>query len=346
MQYPSSFYFNSKQPEVSLTNQPSGILDVSRLIQNKKPFKNDILINVQKPKTLILANWTTEYWSHEKIYKVQKILAQLINDGFSLYVWQNILEPFSSNLIKRMDDSWHDDLPDDRSLQGELYKLTEDELISFFTRRLKWLTPVPSNKIKQVAASQCQLSPDKILILDNYWMDVLLNDKASSQPHQLYLSELHGPHDKLLHVLNIIIHESTPPLESIIYDEFPPAASEFLSNNLFLSQVKWIEHYTKLTLNKELTDELLSKETVTLDGKTFKLEHLSHIESLNIDECIGINALQLLLAKTPKLTALEITLPDGLSKETILELEGIEYLFLTNNEFSMKTFAKAKHFKS
>ncbi len=346
MQYPSSFYFNSKQPGLSYTNQPSGILDVSRLIQHKKPFKNKTLISVQKQKTLILADWTTEYWSNEKIYKVQKILAQLTDNGFSLYVWQNILEPFSSNVIKRMDDSWHDDLPDDRSQQGELYKLTKDELIALFPQRLEWITPVPANKIKQIAVSQCQLSPDKILILDNYWIDVLLNDKTSSQPRQLYLSELYEPSDKLLHVLNITIHESTPPLEYIICDEFPPAASsEFLSNDLSLSQVKWIEHYTRLSLNKKLADELLSKGAVTLDDKTFKLEHLSHIQSLSIYQDIGINALQLLLAKIHHLTALDVWLPQDLSKETVLELEGIEYLFLKNGTFSMKTFTKARHLK-
>ncbi|WP_040535094.1 AAA family ATPase [Legionella drancourtii] len=346
MQYPSSFYFNSKQPGLSHTNQPSGILDVSRLIQNKKPFKNTTLISVQKPKTLILSDWTAEYWSNEKMVKAQKILARLIDDGFPLYLWQNILEPFAFNVLKRMDDSWHDDLPDDRSQQGELYKLTKDELFSLFPLRLELLTPVPSNKIKQIAVAQCQLSPDKIFILDNYWMDVLFNDGLSSHPHQLYLSELYEQSDKLPQALNIAIHESTPPLEYIIYDEFPPDYPEPLSNlTTFLLQIKSIERYKKLTLNKELADELLSKESITANNITFNLEHLSNIQSLSIYEEIGINTLQRLLAKIHNLTVLKLILPQDLSKETILELEGIEHLFLQSGTFSMNLLAKAKHLK-
>ncbi len=346
MQYPSSFYFNSKQPGLSHTNQPSGILDVSRLIQNKKPFKNTTLISVQKPKTLILADWTAEYWSHEKMVKAQKILARLIDDGFPLYIWQNILEPFGFNMLKRMDDSWHDDLPEDRSRQGELYKLTKDELFALFPLRLGLITPAPSNKIKQIAVSQCQLSPDKIFTLDNYWMDVLFNDGLSSHPHQLYLSELYEQSDKLPQALNIAIHESTPPLEYIIYDEFPPDYPEPLSNlTTTLLQTKSIERYTKLTLHKKSADKLLSKGSITANNITFNLEHLSNIQSLNIYEDIGINTLQRLLAKTKKLTALKLILPQDLSKETVLELEGIEYLFLQGSAFSMNLLAKARYLK-
>jgi hypothetical protein len=86
----NAFYYTPEQSSVKYSQNPTGLLDINKLIEgNQKCWISPILPRVAKKKSLVLADWTADSWSPEKIKQVQQSLYDLMREGFSIYLWQD-----------------------------------------------------------------------------------------------------------------------------------------------------------------------------------------------------------------------------------------------------------------
>ncbi|NBR07848.1 MAG: hypothetical protein EBT92_19085, partial [Planctomycetes bacterium] len=157
MRYPDEFYFSEAQGQEIYTRTPTGNLSVEKLIESKPCWRAPALARIEKPKSLILADWTAAYWSSEKIDGVKKILAELLAQGFSIYIWQN------SQVT---------------AMNPELLPT----LLGKFDKRI-----TPGQEIIKAAVMQNKLTSDQIQLIDDYWIDHLLSGPG---PRILRTSEL------------------------------------------------------------------------------------------------------------------------------------------------------------
>lgn len=191
------YYFN-KQEKSLYSNRPQGILDINRLIKNLPPWKKDLFSKLLKKKSLIIADWTAFSWSEEKICQVEKLLSELLTEGFPLYLWQNgHIRPLTKEFITR--------------LRGE--DIRKDITLEY-----------PDN-ISHKAITEHHLTKDQVSVLNDYWIDFLLSGDTELPPRSIdtdmidkYLSypKHHIPGGKFYSILK----QLSPPLKKIIHTKF------------------------------------------------------------------------------------------------------------------------------
>src|SRR5476651_1779096 len=89
MPYPDQFDYLVKSSEQAYSNSPPGALNVNQVIKSQPAWGSAASVGQKKHKTLILADWTISSWSAEKTREVQAALKKLLDEGFSVYLWQN-----------------------------------------------------------------------------------------------------------------------------------------------------------------------------------------------------------------------------------------------------------------
>lgn len=143
---PSQYYWSHEGR--TLEHHPSNQFVLGEMIKSQPCWVHFDSKGSQKPKTLIIADWTAKEWLFSKTKAVQSKCAELIKNQFTLYIWQN----------------------------GQVVPLTEGSYYSLFTKFVKGgIKPAKKSVIEDAAIKQHSLSRDQILVLDDFEIDCLLD---------------------------------------------------------------------------------------------------------------------------------------------------------------------------
>lgn len=193
---PSRFYYIKEQ--ITYSKKPTGRINISRLANNQAPF---VRVNhIPTAKTLIFADWTSGHWPYFKVLKVKKIFSELIDKGFTLYLWHSeTLRPFNEQILRAIND-W---------------------------KFRKGISPEFSTTIQEQLSSQHQVPKDQIHILSNYEIDHLIRNELPDIKYQLRVSDLlrlHANNQDLNRLSKIlaIAHANSPIPIEIAVNEWDP----------------------------------------------------------------------------------------------------------------------------
>ena len=190
-QLPSIFYHYEKQSSDDYQQQISGNVDLHRFVTgNPKPWIKPSPAMVKKPKILIISDWTLNGYSAEKRTHVCDILEQLISDGFQV------------GLLRE-----HDIKP-----------LTKPIKLPHKIHHI----PNSLDAIGQQAITQYKRTADNIHVLDDYWINYLLQSQNKPMERVISTKEFaaiattHGITDNIIALLK----QSKPEVASILDDEY------------------------------------------------------------------------------------------------------------------------------
>ena len=258
MPYPDEFYYTQVRSGFDYRDSSPGTMDVARFINGRPCWKYNSPGHEQKPKKIILADWTAPNWSEETIKKVQNELSKMIDMGFSCYIWKN------GTVI-----------PLSKSMLADLSKMSVRNTI----------TPKYPDEVSQEATMQQHLVHDQVQVLDDYWVRRALLEEGSITERNLLLSDLFSvttPLDfqniqlleKKLKPVIAVLNGSNPALSEIVVDHWSSQHSMLLAllQNQF-PNVKITLGYKKVNLNLET---LISGDLV------LKPEDLSSTLALNL----------------------------------------------------------------
>lgn len=211
MALPRFLYYMEKSSSDNYSFEPQGQLDVGRLIRNEAPFKSSNPAMEEKKKVLVLNDWTIDHWSDEKRKKVAKLLNKLHDDGFVIHFSYNGLsEPLDDAIFKQLNFFF--------SMVASLEKSK----------------PMPCDEIIKSSNMEYGYIKDQIQILDDYWLDVVLNSEQSLKPRHLDVDQLikkikgiSKPTD-VVDVLDEFLNSAIPKLEIIVASEIFSEASNSL----------------------------------------------------------------------------------------------------------------------
>lgn len=168
MLYPQYFYYSEKNSAAEYSRVPQHMLNVGRMIQHKPAWKKISSSVTPKPKSLILADWSAENWDLARIRKVQSKLAELIQNGFTVYLWQN-----------------------GQLVLCDWVRMLEREFVR------QRMTPAYHEELVAAAARQFKLTFDKTHVIDDYQL-VLLFGQSPDAPRCIDLADYESTtHDKV-----------------------------------------------------------------------------------------------------------------------------------------------------
>jgi len=243
--YPDVFYYKVKNTDPVYSHNPPGKINVERLIAGQ-PYWEKIGGEEEKPKSLILADWTAGNWSGEKIEEVKFAIRQLLKDGFSLYLWQeNGAIPLN---------------------EGNLSILNDEE-----TRNK--ISPDDHDDVIAYTKNQYGLAKDQMFVMDDYWLQAVTDQTPNPGPRQLDASQImlggQGKYgDKTLSLLK----KSTPPLQTILDSEFYGTYEDFSFIEENLPNIPIVTNYKSIEL---IVNHLA-------DNKTIQAVDLSEIEKVKL----------------------------------------------------------------
>ncbi|RUR15054.1 hypothetical protein ELY21_15140, partial [Legionella sp. km535] len=224
MNIPAEFYYMLSQTKPAYTHTPTDVLDINRLIQSKAAWELPASMG-QKPKKLILSDWTAEHWSCHKITLVQESLLQLLKQGFSLYILQ----------------------------LGQVYPLLLDDIKNLDRKDTRFHIRIEQPKdIFKRATEQHRISKDETLLLDDYWVQRLIGTKEPNAPRSLNLSD----YVRLNRYERYIFHNSreqfNPPLSVLVADVLSNEVPERLQyfKNTF-AKINHIQSLRTITLKSK-----------------------------------------------------------------------------------------------
>lgn len=306
-----SFLFYSDKNEASqYSHTPPGHLKVVRMLQGKTPWKKYSLSSEQKQKTLILADWTASQWTKRKKSEAFALLNDLLAEGFSIYLWQ----------------------------EGRLDSLSLEKLFVLEALVVReQITPEFYQVIFDAAFEQHRLSQHQIQILDDYWLNVLLNPEGAVTSRSLSMGALLKREDEMDKILSIV-EQSMPPLEVIEANEFSLRASNLL--------IKLQKRFSTVVVDPN-HDTLILEDGFDLDAHiqypSNALPVRFNIMTLNVtytaDDAKRMlaqrNELSLLLKKMPILRTLNVV---GLCLNEVLQEEAhlprLEELCVLDSNYS------------
>ncbi|NNM58508.1 MAG: hypothetical protein HKM04_01670 [Legionellales bacterium] len=140
-------YYQEKNSEsffgVKVTTNPN----ITRLIQgNPAHWPKAADLHTDKPKTLILADWTAEQWDESEIQHHKKLIAALMDKNFPIYLWQD----------------------------GKLIALTKNTLNCLDDSEVrKKITPISSAELITQAKTEHGFEENQTFVLDDHWLKCL-----------------------------------------------------------------------------------------------------------------------------------------------------------------------------
>lgn len=198
--YPEELYYAETKTGASYTATPTGNPDVNRAIRNEAACFINISTTIEKkPKKIIFSDWTYSNWDAQKKAALPHCFDDLMRQGFEIYFWQ------SGELIRYTKDNW------------DPLKAT--------------CPPLDDPKIIRVAAikQKKQFTEDNLFLLDDYWVDRLLNPNNTQIRRKLKLSNVATLNNKVRQKLLTFTKKLRPKVEEIIVDEFSVNAAQVLS---------------------------------------------------------------------------------------------------------------------
>ena len=346
-------YYYSNTSTIIYTDHPSGELDIERLMDDKPCWFSTCQSKQRVKKNIIICDWGLG--SFESVYahagadeNIYGLLADfetyiehhLLCNGFKVFIWQ----------------------------QGELVQLQVGECLLKKYEVRKKITPAADTTIIEAAVAQHRLSYDSITLMHYHNNPFFKRKRTVDGHHALSLSELcHTPHhlkairDLYPHITHWSVEYLNVPTD--VLEKFDAYFSDFTFSNLkhlAIDTSKPIHPKIQLFLTKSnnlemldffnLSDNMLSQLITRINLAQIQRIEISHAK-------ISSYEINTLFAHTPKLAQLtftNFTLTDDihippvylpylkqLTLETVnqyscqllsclLELNKIEYLFLTN----------------
>jgi|GEM_PF-1255157 len=142
-------YYIEKHEAVQYSSFSGGSFDVGEFSKGRPFWKRTKSVADIKPKSLLLTDWSAFNWPYSKIAALQRQLQHLLDDGFSLFVWQDDqVVKLDKNSLSRLNDK------------------------GFRAR----IVPAFPDDILDCAIRQHKLNRDHIQLIDDYWLDYLLQD--------------------------------------------------------------------------------------------------------------------------------------------------------------------------
>jgi hypothetical protein len=192
MVFPDRFYVQETKSTVCYTYTPTGTCDINEMINGNPWWVLPTLPREKTQKKLILSDWTARYWSDEKRMVVEGRLIELLNDGFSLYIWS----------------------------ADKLVSLTKENLALFLEKSAcEDIHPAYPEEIYTTAA-QKKITRDHIYLLDDYQIECLCKPDKITLPRTLNLSYLLSFNESVREKIMDIILKASPPLTKLIHDTF------------------------------------------------------------------------------------------------------------------------------
>ncbi|KTD52732.1 hypothetical protein [Legionella quateirensis] len=317
MSIPGDFYYVLSQTKPDYTYTPTDLLDINKLIQSKAPWILPTSL-IQKPKKLILNDWTAENWSHDKIKAVQQALFQLLKKGFILYIQQH------EQIIPLLAD--------------DVAKLDRSEIRS----AIRLAHP---KDISIKATTQHRLTKDETFILDDYWIDRLIGRKEHNAPRSLNQSDYMGLNQRETVLLKEFLEQLNPPLELLILDEFSDDsvknAEEFKQAFPSINAIQRLQKIIapQKGFSKERWQKLLSSAPFLHDLKfavideTFKPAESSLTNLLRL-ELSSMEPLADFMIAAPNLKELSINIVWKDSKQNTQALQ-LEFLKLNSSSLDL-----------
>lgn len=271
MSFPQEFYFSDIQQDEGYRATPPGNLIVNRLINNKKDYWQQLTPVVkQKQKTLFFSDWTCWSWSDKKIEKVKKKLSQLLDEGFDLYFYE----------------------------YGTIKKITKADLtfLDLQTNRENF-NPTLSEKIKSDFIRTNPSFKKEIHILDDYWIDYLIQDPDTVSKRTFHLSKAIRNLEEAFR----ISEQADPPLSEIIYDFFAPHTNLFVEDLDSSKSSLVSKKIGSLSGDTNLLKTLLTKGQIGTPPTEFTLADLQNLETIYIDQGDMSEEIIELLGRLPNL---------------------------------------------
>jgi uncharacterized protein YjbI with pentapeptide repeats len=313
MKNQNAFYYIQEQSSEQYSRNPKGSLNVNRLINgNQECWISPVLPRVLKKKSLVLADWTSEKWSLEKIEKVQQSLSQLIGEGFCIYVWQD----------------------------GRVIPIKMNDLSMLNKTPIRSLiTLAHTQDIVQAAVAQNKLTYNEVHVLDDYWINYMLSDEKEPGERVLSTSTISELSSHQLNSLSKILSCKTPKLSKIIYDEF--SEKTCAGAQLFQSINRGVElesDYKKVSFSKQTIDSLMSEHKICLSGIDLTTAELAKIEEIEFKDGISWEQLVYMLSVAPRLKNICLSRgaekPEELFKPPQGSLDNLTCINLSNANIS------------
>ncbi|STX50350.1 AAA domain (dynein-related subfamily) [Legionella busanensis] len=338
MPYFSQFYYLDKREGFSYSRRPQGRLNVNRLVRNKGAWKKSNFSYHMKQKVLVIADWTLVGLSDRETDILLIRLGQLIKDGFPLYLWQD----------------------------GKVIQLTLETLSNLRNKNVREkITPTWPDKVSQAAIEQHRLTKSQVHILDDYWINNVLNGSINEN-RKLSLRSFFAMKQKWPTLLPFI-QKAEPPFKEFIIDILSPDVMEtvkehmrlevilssLLSINISPNLLIFIDLLKKLlnlnddiiltleikelTLDSAQTKALIETGRISYDGvDVLTCKQLNTVESLNCSYSEEVNAedLQKLFASMPNLKTINFNLNIKDNFKPPIKLKQLEVLDVSNSTIS------------
>lgn len=187
---PKFLYF--LQEDLDYVSSYTGNPDINKMLTSSAYWKKTVL--KEKPKTLILSDWTARNWSYGKTEKVKDLMGQLLEEGFTIYIWQEgKLVPLTAESLSLIDDP---------KIKAKIRLATPEEIIA-------------------KSAEDIRIPKEEMQILDDYYLDSLLDDKLPiSRPYQISISSLTLESEEKI---QSIVYPKNP---DFIHDEYSEASNK------------------------------------------------------------------------------------------------------------------------
>jgi hypothetical protein len=327
--------YQEKSSASSFTSEPQNTINVPRLVQGKPDYWEKIgSTSNPRKKTLILADWTARYWSNLTIANIQFELNELLNEGFTIYAWQNgVLEP-----------------------------LTDVNQLLVLSFRMN-ITPVLPETLLEIGLQQHKLTRDKTFVLDDYQLQ-LLHGKDPSEPRAISSEVFVDSHHKDS-IQSTLIRTASPPITTISYPVIDVVRfkGHYTMHIGHAVEVQWgvIKEISELDgpsirkIGRALQYETIvasdAEEILIIfqDGADVtnimtqlqasdwsKVKVLTLSGSENID--ISLTTLEKLLSKMPNLTCLTLERLTISFDDTPLSLNQLRMLSVNNTRISTKAY--------
>jgi MoxR-like ATPase len=285
MPIPHQFYYNETQGTAECISPYTGSLDINQLIQGKPCWIPLTQSRENKPKKLVLADWTAWSWTPEKISAVQQKLNELMVQGFSIYMWRD-------GTVSLMDPYHVSQLEDQRIREA--------------------MTLTPESEIVRATVAQHKLPPEQIKVIDNYWLDHLMSDTETLGPRILRTNQLQPEH---IIPLNAMLNSLSPPLSQIIHDQFSVKTQDI---------VKQL-HHTEIPLETHIKiaalgiDEARYLSSCTEEETLAIITQLCDVETIILPNEFKTTADQTFFTQHLKKLANWFNLKDSIKKTLVFE---------------------------
>jgi hypothetical protein len=320
MPYPEEFYYESETSGVAYQKHP-GRPAIHRLLRNEENgWISPAYAAEKRKKTLILADWSGVVWRERKIQAVKEIINRLLEEGFDLYIWQC----------------------------GELKKLTPDLLDSRFILASMSPSSTPE-EMEKIAASAYGIPSQNLLILDDYWINRLLDPTLDSL-RTLNVQDFYS--SSYLDQIRILswVKRAKPPLASLLLEEYSKDAIlnyQSLSHDLAMQELEPIIRYRVLTIMKlETITDLLEKGELILSNRKFRLDDCEGLEIMSLGrygarnkETLLTSQLKQLLVRSKALKHLNLHDIHLIDDEALAseDLHHLNVLYITDCTLSVAT---------